>query len=137
LNLRNCKRCKNLFVSVGQLICPACVDEEEKQFELVKQYLDEYPKSTPSQISEGTGVPEEMIIEFIKRGRLVTVKTAVAYSCELCRRPISTGRLCNNCKRRLEVQLRSSVERIKKQEREEEIKDFASKFIADLRRRRG
>jgi flagellar operon protein (TIGR03826 family) len=136
VELKNCRRCKRLFVTMAQPICPSCLEEEEKDFETVKEYLEEYPQSTSSQIAEGTGVAEEVVVEFIKAGRLVPKKAVIAYSCELCRKPIHKGRLCKVCMSKLESQLRASLAKQKEAKRQEEIRDMASKFIQDLREKK-
>ena len=70
--IRNCRRCGKLFVYVGVPVCEACVKKEEEQYARVRQYLDENPRAGVKETSEATEVPVEMVIEFVRKGLLVT-----------------------------------------------------------------
>jgi len=96
--MRNCKRCGKLFLYAGVPICPACIEKEEEQFRQVKSYLDEHPRSGVSEISEGTGVPVEVVIEFLRQGLLVSQPGPEGQlTCMICKRPITKGRICARC----------------------------------------
>lgn len=136
MELRNCRRCKKLFVSVGRSICPKCVDEEEKQFEIVRKYLEEHPHSTASQIAKATNVPEEQIIEFVKSGRLTIKDALIAYECEICGRPIYTGKVCIECRKKLFEELQASIKKSQELAKKKAKEDLATKFIEDLKKRK-
>ncbi|MDI6703162.1 MAG: MerR family transcriptional regulator [bacterium] len=128
--LKHCSRCRKLFVSLGRSLCPKCLEDDEREFERVKEYLDEHPFSNAGEIAEGTGVPEEKIIEFIKQGRLLLVdKTPITYPCELCKRQIFTGRLCDSCKGKLSEELKKSLIKSTDEKHRKEKIDQASKFV--------
>ena len=42
MNVRNCRKCGKIFNYVSGLpICPACRDEAEKKFQVVKKFIRE------------------------------------------------------------------------------------------------
>lgn len=96
--MRNCKRCGKVFLYAGVPICPECLEKEEKQFRDVKRYLEENPRSGVSEISEGTGVPVEVVIEFLRQGLLVSQPgSSGQLTCMICKRPITRGKICPRC----------------------------------------
>ncbi|MGI6633400.1 MAG: MerR family transcriptional regulator [Bacillota bacterium] len=97
--IRNCRRCGKLFVYVGVPVCEACVKKEEEQYARVRQYLDENPRAGVKETSEATEVPVEMVIEFVRKGLLVTSGGSgiEGISCAICGKRISSGRVCPKC----------------------------------------
>jgi hypothetical protein len=96
--VRNCKRCGKIFVYAGIPVCPECLEKEEEQYRKVKRYLDEHPRAGVSETSEGTGVPVEVVVEFLRQGLLVTqAGPAGQLTCMICKKPITRGRLCPRC----------------------------------------
>ena len=46
MNVRNCRKCGKIFNYVSGLpICPACRDEAEKKFQVVKKFIRENPRA--------------------------------------------------------------------------------------------
>jgi hypothetical protein len=78
-------------------LCPSCFKEEEALFEQVDKYLRDHPGANLEAVAEGTGIAKEIILDFIRRGRLVTLETAGLLRCDICARPIDQGRICNDC----------------------------------------
>ena len=40
MNVRNCRKCGRIFnYVVGPILCPHCVEEQEKVFQVVKEYV--------------------------------------------------------------------------------------------------
>lgn len=98
--LRTCKTCGTLFLysGIGKITCPKCNDKENTDFELVKDYILEYPLATIQEISTSTNVRINKIREFLREGRLViSDKSPIFLNCELCGAPIKFGRVCKNC----------------------------------------
>ena len=58
-----------IFKTNLQTVCQACIKEEEKAFETVYKFLRKQinRQSTMQQITEETGVDEELILKFIKQ----------------------------------------------------------------------
>lgn len=97
MQVRNCPGCGKIYVYTGQRLCPSCFKEEEALFEQVDKYLRDHPGANLEAVAEGTGIAKEIILDFIRRGRLVTLETAGLLRCEICARPIDQGRICNDC----------------------------------------
>jgi len=125
VTLRNCVRCGALFGSHGgQRLCPACVKQEQADFEAVRDYLKSRPGAPLLEVSDATGVSVARIREWVREGRLVLQEPgANGLVCERCGRPVSTGRLCDRCRRELALQLQSGMERGKSDRGEEPEKD--------------
>lgn len=102
-SLRNCKRCGKVFMYAGVPICPECIEKEEEQYSQVKRYLDAHPGAGVRQTSEGTGVPLEVVMDFLREGLLINVSDAPnnQLTCVICGKPISSGRICRKCEETL------------------------------------
>jgi len=127
MELRNCIRCGKLFASEGTLICPACLEERDEQYKIVREYIYEHPRATVPEVSEATGVEEKTIFEFLREGRLALKEPGLGLECERCGRPITTGRYCSQCAKELESGLSSFVPHVevKKTKKEDKL------YIAD------
>lgn len=103
LLIRNCKQCGKVFLSSGSLLCPECFEAQEKQFHIVKEYLLENKGTPATKVSKETGVPVEVVAEFVRRGHLVGVNLEKDDSskCAICKKPVSAGRICPDCRRAL------------------------------------
>ena len=102
--IQNCKKCGRLFVSSGSMLCPECIEKEDEQFQIVKRYLTENPGSSVMTVSEKTGVAVETVTEFIRQGRLMGMEpqgTENVLVCIICKKPISAGRICDECQKAL------------------------------------
>jgi flagellar operon protein (TIGR03826 family) len=96
--VRNCKRCGKVFVYAGIPVCPECLEKEEEQYRKVKRFLDDHPRAGVSETSEETGVPVEVVVEFLRQGLLVTqAGPAGQLTCMMCKKPITRGKLCPRC----------------------------------------
>lgn len=101
-DIRNCPRCGSVFVYRGRDICPRCVADEEDQFERVRRFLRTSPSATLEEVVEATGVSAELVLSFMRQGRLVaTGGLKGLLSCQRCGAPIDDGQLCAECAREL------------------------------------
>ncbi|NPV27626.1 MAG: hypothetical protein HPY81_09370 [Firmicutes bacterium] len=118
MDLRNCPECGRLFAFVGQNLCPACLEEEEKEFELVREYVREHRNPTITEVSEATGVGADKIIRFLKDGRLIAkgLITEGVLECESCGCPISAGRLCEACRDELTRNIKRLTRPVEKEQ---------------------
>lgn len=78
------------------------MDEMDKAFKLVKDYIYEYPHAGILEISKNTGVPEKWIFDFLREERLELETGSSMLICEQCGVPIHTGKYCNKCKNEFE-----------------------------------
>ncbi len=112
MNVRNCAKCGKIFQYVaGPPICPRCREKEEQDFQIVKEYIIENPKSNMIDVSNETGISARLIEKFIKDGRLMLSEDSPIFlKCEKCGAEIKTGRFCSGCSRNLSQAMRSSIE---------------------------
>ncbi len=98
--IRNCPRCGKIFTYITRPICPRCVEEEENEFKVVKEYIYDNPGASIPQVSEETGVALDKIMRFLREERLEikSENNNLILECERCGRAISSGRFCENCK---------------------------------------
>ncbi|WP_153126680.1 TIGR03826 family flagellar region protein [Peribacillus tepidiphilus] len=109
--LTNCPKCDKLFVQTKfRDVCDTCFKEEEKIFEMVYKYIrkKENRTATMAQVVEDTGVDEELLIKFVKTGRLKLAQFPnLGYPCEKCGATIKEGKLCGSCAELLRSELSS------------------------------
>src|SRR4051812_444551 len=101
----NCPSCGNLMVrNKFRDVCGNCWKEEEKLYDIVYKFIRirENRAATIPQVVEATGVEEEVLLKFIKMGRLkLTQFPNLGYPCDKCGTIIRTGKLCNSCAQEL------------------------------------
>lgn len=109
MEIKNCRRCNRLFQYVtGRMICPVCRDEEEKDFQRVKDYLYDHPKAPLAQVSQETDVSVSTIKHYLREGRLlISPDSPIGIECEKCGTMIKTGRFCERCAYELEKSMRA------------------------------
>lgn len=98
--IRNCPRCGKIFTYIGRPICTKCIETEENEFKIVKEYVYDNPGATISEVSQETGVTVEKIMRFLREERLEikSENSNLILECERCGRAINSGRFCENCK---------------------------------------
>ena len=106
MGLANCKECGKLFMQNPSGLCPDCYRAEEENEEKVARYLRDHRRASIPEVHEATGVEEKTIIKMIKKGR-ITGDIQVDYPCETCGKPITEGRVCAECGRRVLDQLKA------------------------------
>lgn len=107
MDVRNCRTCHRLFNYLsGPDICPACRDELEKKFEIVRDYIRDNKGATIAVVSEETGVSQQRIKQWVREERLQFDKDSpVGIECEGCGKTIRTGRYCPDCRKSMESTL--------------------------------
>jgi len=107
--LANCPKCNGLFVQTQlRTVCDKCFKEEENAYETVYQFLRkrENRKAELDVVVEATGVSKELILKFIRQGRIMLSNFPnLGYPCEKCGKTIREERLCNDCKNDIHKQL--------------------------------
>ena len=101
-----CRRCKRLFQSYGNTICPICTEEMDREYLLVKEYIYDHPDANLSLISAETGVTQKTVLYFLREGRLSIKDSEDMLKCIECDTPIKSGKYCAACACRLENALR-------------------------------
>lgn len=107
-DLRNCSKCGRLYGYSGSPLCSFCIEEQEDEYKIVRDYLYDNPGSNVVEVSEATGVSTEQIMRFLREERLQISSENVnmLLECETCGKPITTGRFCHACKDNLKSALR-------------------------------
>lgn len=100
MDVRNCRNCRNIFnYVVGPILCPACREKLEEQFQTVKKYIQDNPKVSIQQVSADCDVDASQIKQWIREERLeIAEGSALLINCETCGAPIHSGRFCDKCK---------------------------------------
>lgn len=132
--LMNCPNCGSLFVKTNlRDVCETCYKEEELAFEKVYTFIRKRENRTATifEASMGTGVDEELIIKFIKTGRLQLAQFPnLGYPCQKCHTLIRKGTLCNDCSNEIRSELSTfekEQERMKEQREREKRTYFVDK----------
>lgn len=122
--IRNCPSCGNFFNYTGiRDACVACAQKEEKIYEEVYRFLRkrENRAATVERIVEETGVEEELLYRWVRRGRLQpALFPNLGYPCDKCGSLTTKGNLCEDCKTELQNDL-------KKFEAAEEFREATSR----------
>jgi len=111
MNIIQCTFCKKPFASLGKRICPDCLEQIDKDFITVRDYIYEHRHSDTNRISDETGVSKQVIIHLLKEGRLILDSDdggGILY-CEMCKKPINTGRLCKDCTGKVSMSMDKNI----------------------------
>jgi len=86
----------------------------DEDFIVVRDYIYENKRADMDKVSEETGVSKHVIMYLLKEGRLIIEDLSDdggggLLLCEICRKPIRTGRMCDHCKDSLASTMQKSV----------------------------
>lgn len=98
--VKNCKRCGVIFNDDNSQICSACKKDDEKDFQRVKEYLEENPRATLMEVSRNLKLSTDKVKRFVRDGRVETVgenEGTSGIECEKCGVSINSGRYCSEC----------------------------------------
>lgn len=115
-DVRNCRKCGRIYNYIGGApICPTCKQDEENDFQKVKEYLYDYPGASLTQVSTELDISVEKIKRFLKEGRLEITNDEgnLVLECENCGKAIKSGRYCEACERELTFGLKSVASQLK------------------------
>ncbi|MFJ7970417.1 TIGR03826 family flagellar region protein [Psychrobacillus sp. NPDC096389] len=108
--LKNCPSCGEFFNYTGiRDVCNNCAMNEEKLYETVYRFLRkrENRAATVERIVEATGVEEELLHKWVRKGRLQpALFPNLGYPCDNCGKLTTQGKLCENCAQELKSGLR-------------------------------
>ena len=102
------------FQSLSSKICNKCLEQIDMDFVKVRDYIYEHKHSDIDIVSEETGVKKSVIIYLLKEGRLIIEDIegngGGMLFCEMCKKPINTGRLCKTCKDKVTITMKKNIE---------------------------
>ena len=111
MDIRQCERCNTLFQFMGNFKCPACVNELDKIFINVRNYLDEHPSASIEDVCDICEVDEEEVLGWLREGRLLLSSDSIArLTCQGCHMPIQSGRYCEDCASQVVDQLEETAQ---------------------------
>lgn len=103
MNLDNCPRCGKLFAKNFRDVCPVCMRDIDKEYQLCADYLREFKGAIITELSDQTGVSIKQITKFIREGRISMVNAPnMSYPCESCGTLIRENHICDSCRKRLD-----------------------------------
>ena len=120
----NCPRCGRVFKKMRSPVCPACEKKDEEQFQLIREYLDENPRATITECSEGTGISTKRILAYIREGRLMVPENMQGLlQCKRCGKDVDMGTYCKDCQKKMEQDLSNAyADKAAEQKEEEPLK---------------
>ena len=96
--LINCKKCNRLFSAVDDsLLCSRCNDAIDDGFTRVREYIYDHPTSSLKQVSEGTEIKPDVVLKWIREGKIILGGSSTITFCERCKAPTDGTRYCVNC----------------------------------------
>ena len=126
-----CKMCRKPFNMLSGKICPDCLQRIDREFMTVRDYIYEHKHADIDTVSKETEVEKATILHLLKEGRL-TLSGADADDyvlvCEVCKKPIASGRMCDDCMKQLSSTMNKSIGLDKKPEKEEKKKPASTKL---------
>jgi len=113
MNILSCKYCRKPFASLGGRICPDCLEQIDRDFIKVRDYIYEHKQTNIDIVAEETEVPKQIILHLLKEGRLIidgpSGEGGGVLFCERCKKPINTGKLCKDCAEKASALMEKSV----------------------------
>lgn len=116
-DLKNCPQCGRVFASQGSRLCRKCMDQLDEEFVIVRQYVRKHPGADIMEVSQATGVKEELILQFLREGRLISRGFVSSLQCERCSAKITSGRFCFACLKDLDQQLQGVMPKAAEKEK--------------------
>ncbi|MGE5607167.1 MAG: MerR family transcriptional regulator [Bacteroidota bacterium] len=121
MDVRNCKRCGKIYNYMGSAVCNNCLQQEQEDFEKIREYLFKNPNSSTAEVSEATGIELKVISRFLKEGRLeadyIRMSDDNELTCEKCGKPVKSGRFCEICVREMQADFSKAVKPVSEQAR--------------------
>ena len=113
MNIIQCSFCKKPFQSLGGKICGNCLEKIDKDFIKVRDYIYDHKHANIDIVSEETEVPKQIIMYLLKEGRLIIDDPSGSggglLTCEVCKKPITTGRMCKDCQNTVASTMQKSI----------------------------
>ena len=113
MNIIQCTFCRKPFQSIGRRICNGCLEQIDRDFVTVRDYIYEHKQTDIDTVAEETGVAKQTILYLLKDGRLILDDPGGAggmLRCEACKKPITSGRMCEDCKDMVAKTMKKSIE---------------------------
>lgn len=137
--ITSCPNCGDIFVkNKFRDVCQKCWKAEEEAYERVYKFIRKREKraATIQQVVDATEVEEEMILKFIKKGRLQTAQFPnLGYPCDKCGKIIQTGKICGSCAEELRKELEAHNAQVEWKKEIEKKEKSTTYFAVDQKYR--
>lgn len=108
MDLLRCRFCRKSFRGYSAL-CPECIEELDKKYIAVRNYLDKNKAANVSQVAEETGIDQKSLLYLIRDGRLSFRGEGSEIVCMKCGAPIESGKYCERCRESLVHDLENTI----------------------------
>ena len=87
-----------VFKGLGEYECEQCGELAYDDYGKVRNYIEEHKGANAMEVEQATGVSQKVIQRLLREGRLEVAEGSKAYlHCDLCHKPIRSGRFCPEC----------------------------------------
>lgn len=117
---KNCQECGGVMVfkGVGEYQCENCGAVAYDDYGKVRLFIEKHKGATAWEVEQGTGVSQKTIRQLLRDERItVASESKVFMHCELCGKPLRSGRFCPEC----EVKYHRGVEDRLRKERNQDM----------------
>ena len=138
MEIKQCDFCRMPFQSLGKRVCGDCLAKLDEDFIAIREYLYDHDGAGIEEVSEATGVTRKTILYLLKEERLLVGDEngnggGGILTCESCKRPINTGRMCQDCKKEVLKVLHENVSVVRKPKpKPQEANEESIKGVAKL-----
>ena len=93
------------------MTCPDCITKIDRDYITVRDYIYDNPHNHIDTVSEETGVEKAVIMQLLKEGRLTLGSAGEEglLRCEMCKEPITSGRMCTACKSKVASTMKKNI----------------------------
>ena len=133
MSIIQCKMCNKPFQSISGRTCPDCVKKIDQDFITVRDFIYENPGSRINKVCEETGVQKAIVLQLLREGRLTLdgPDSEGLLTCEVCKAPIESGRMCKACKNKVATTMNQNISGGKPPQQESKTSQ-ASKHTAKM-----
>ncbi len=114
--MKKCPRCDRLFEKRRFPVCVPCQDEEEKDYDKIRDVLERQPDLNAEQVAGEAGVSVSCVTRMVKEGLLSNASVVGdSVKCGMCGAPAisASKKLCQACLEKLNVKVTKAQAGIK------------------------
>lgn len=111
--IKYCKRCKSLFKSFNDFLCPSCLEKYDEIIKKIRAYSEENQLYDVFEMAKAIEEKETDILYLIREGRLSIKTEDSSLICAKCGIKIQEGRYCKKCSDYILIQLNEAKRTMK------------------------